>query len=403
MTESTSPQGSGQDASAAARATAADALPAAGPAPGSSANAGSAGDAQSAEAFGLLERFPNAGWIGLGVALTVAFFYLLAPILTPFALAGVLAYVLHPGVNWLAQRRFPRALGSILMVILCAAVMLGLVLILLPVLEREVVAMDEKFPSLVTQANTRLMPLLEQWLGVTIRLDPSALRALAMQQVGQQDVVSSLLARFGSGGLAVLEAFGTLTLVPVVLFYLLLDAHQFALRLESTIPRRWLELTMGFLREIDTVLAQFLRGQLTVMLVLAIYYSSALAIAGFDSALPIGVLTGLLIFIPYVGFALGLMLALLVALLQFANWQAALSILAIYGVGQVLEGFFLTPRLVGERIGLHPLVVIFALLAFGHVFGFFGVLVALPSSAVLLVALRRLRQRYLASSFYRDN
>jgi predicted PurR-regulated permease PerM len=139
------------------------------------------------------------------------------------------------------------------------------------------------------------------------------------------------------------------------------------------------------------------------MLVLAIYYSSALAIAGFDSALPIGVLTGLLIFIPYVGFALGLMLALLVALLQFANWQAALSILAIYGVGQVLEGFFLTPRLVGERIGLHPLVVIFALLAFGHVFGFFGVLVALPSSAVLLVALRRLRQRYLASSFYRDN
>jgi predicted PurR-regulated permease PerM len=376
-----------------------DGAPSAAPPPSEPAWAGALREAP----LGLRERYPNAGWIGLGVAAVVAFFYLLAPILTPFALAGVLAYVLHPGVNWLERRGLPRALGSILMVVLCAAAMLGLVLILLPVLEREITAMDEKFPSLVMQANTRLMPLINEWLGVTIQLDASALRTLAMQQVGQQDMVSTLLSRFGSGGLAVLEAFGTLALVPVVLFYLLLDAHQFALRFESAIPRHWHRQTMQFLREIDSVLAQFLRGQLTVMLVLAIYYSSALGIAGFDSALPIGVLTGLLIFIPYVGFALGLILASLVALLQFATWQAELGILAIYGIGQVLEGFFLTPRLVGERIGLHPLVVIFALLAFGHVFGFFGVLVALPSSAVLLVALRHLRQRYQASAFYRGN
>jgi predicted PurR-regulated permease PerM len=346
------------------------------------------------------ERLASGAWIGLGAAFVLLFFYLLAPILTPFAFGGVLAYLLLPGADWLQRRGLPRSLASVLMVLLCAALALGLLLILVPVLEREALALDQKLPALVTQFNAQLAPAIEQWLGVTVRIDSAALRALALQQVGQQDVVSALLAKFGSGGLAVLEAIGTLVLVPVVLLYLLLDARPFLARIESSIPRRWHDQTLQMLGEIDTVLAQFLRGQLTVMLVLAIYYSTALAIAGFESALPIGLLTGLLIFIPYVGFTLGLALASLAALLQFSTWQAGLSLALIYGVGQIVEGFFLTPRLVGERIGLHPLIVIFALLAFGHVFGFFGVLVALPASAVLLVALRRLRQRYLASAFY---
>jgi predicted PurR-regulated permease PerM len=340
-------------------------------------------------------------WIALAVVAVVAFFYLLAPILAPFALSGVLAYVLHPGADRLQRIGLPRAAASGLMVLFCGALAVGLVLILFPVLEREFIALDEKLPALAAQLNTRVTPLLRQWLGIEPHFDASALRALAMQQVGQQDVMTALLARFGSGSLALLEAFGTLALVPVVLFYLLLDAQPFRARFEAALPRRWHAQILQILAEVDAVLAQFLRGQLTVMLVLAVYYSAALALAGFDSALPIGVLTGLLIFIPYVGFALGLLLASLVAVLQFGTWQAAASVLAIYAVGQVLEGFFLTPRLVGQRIGLHPLAVIFALLAFGHVFGFLGVLVALPSSAVALVALRRLRRRYLDSDFYR--
>jgi predicted PurR-regulated permease PerM len=286
------------------------------------------------------------------------------------------------------------------MVVLSAAVALGLLLILFPVLEREAVALDERLPGLIAVLNEQVAPLLQRWLGLHVRFDPAVLRSLAMQHVGQQDFVSNMLSRFSSGGIAVLGVIGTIVLVPVVLFYLLLDIRAFGERLETAIPRRWHDQTLHFLADIDAVLSQFLRGQLTVMLVLAAYYSVALAIAGFDSALPIGLLTGLLIFIPYVGFALGLVLASLVALLQFATWQAALTILGIYGLGYVVESFLLTPRLVGERIGLHPLAVIFALLAFGHVFGFFGVLVALPTSAVLLVALRRVRERYLASSFY---
>jgi predicted PurR-regulated permease PerM len=157
---------------------------------------------------------------------------------------------------------------------------------------------------------------------------------------------------------------------------------------------------VGMVAEIDSLLSQFLRGQLGVMTALALYYSSALALAGFDSALPIGILTGMLAFVPYVGYSIGLVLALGAGLLQFEGWYGPAMVALVYVLGQVLEGFVLTPRLVGERIGLHPLAVIFALLAFAQLFGFFGVLVALPSSAVLLVALRRLKRAYFESAFY---
>jgi predicted PurR-regulated permease PerM len=151
------------------------------------------------------------------------------------------------------------------------------------------------------------------------------------------------------------------------------------------------------------VLSQYLRGQILVMAILAAYYCVALWLADIPSALSIGVVTGLLIFIPYLGFATGLILALLVATLQFAGWGPIVAVLIVYGIGQLLEGFLLTPFLVGERIGLHPLAVIFALMAFGQLFGFFGVLAALPASAALLVGLREVRALYLASRFYRGN
>jgi predicted PurR-regulated permease PerM len=147
-------------------------------------------------------------------------------------------------------------------------------------------------------------------------------------------------------------------------------------------------------------LGQYLRGQLLVMLAMAAFYSIGMAFFGLDLALPIGIFTGLAMFVPYLGFGLGLILALLAGALQFASIKAVVMVVAVYGVGQVLESLVLTPRLVGERIGLHPLAVIFALLAFGQLFGFVGVLVALPASAVLLVALRRLQANYLASKLY---
>jgi len=153
--------------------------------------------------------------------------------------------------------------------------------------------------------------------------------------------------------------------------------------------------------QIDRVLAEFLRGQLSVMGVLAVYYVVGLLIVGLQFAVPIGILTGLLVFVPYVGFGLGFILGVLAALLQWHGWPGFIAVLAVYGVGQLLEGYVLVPWLVGDRIGLHPLAVIFALLAFGHLFGFAGVLLALPASAALLVGLRHLRGAYHDSLLYR--
>jgi predicted PurR-regulated permease PerM len=189
-------------------------------------------------------------------------------------------------------------------------------------------------------------------------------------------------------------------LIPVVLFYLLMDWPALVERVQALIPPRLRAAVVGFLDECDAVLGQYLRGQLLVMLVLAVYYAGALALAGFDLALPVGVFTGLAIFIPYLGFGLGCVLALLAGVLQFASWYGVAAVAVIYGVGQVVESLYLTPRLVGERIGLNPLAVIFALLAFGHLLGFVGILIALPLSAVALVALQRIRSAYLSSKLY---
>jgi predicted PurR-regulated permease PerM len=347
------------------------------------------------------ERVQTGIWAGVGLAL-LALLYLLAPVLAPFALAAMFAYLLVPGVDWLQRHRLPRWLAALMMIVLAALIVFGLLLILVPVLRRELAALQAQFPALLEKLNAWLAPRLAAWLDVHVQLDAQWLRQLLTEHMaGHDDLVARIVAHARAGGVALLGAVGTLVLVPAVLFYTLLDYHAFKQRFETLIPRRWHAQTTAILAEIDALLAQFLRGQLSVMLALAVYYSAALALAGFATALPIGLLTGLLSFIPYVGFAIGLALALLAALLQFDALYGVIAVAIVYGVGQLVESFFLTPRLVGERIGLHPIAVIFALLAFGHVFGFFGVLLALPASAALLVALRRLKQAYVSSDFYR--
>ena len=181
-----------------------------------------------------------------------------------------------------------------------------------------------------------------------------------------------------------------------------LCGHEDKATTEIYVKQRWRETVQGFLDETDGVLGQYLRGQLLVMGVLAVYYAVALALVGLNLALPIGVFTGLAVFVPYLGFGLGMVLAVLAAVLEFQSVAGVALVVGVYLVGQVVESLFLTPRLVGEAIGLHPIAVIFALLAFGHLFGFVGVLIALPASAVLLVAIRRARRQYLASALYLD-
>ena len=343
-------------------------------------------------------------WLGVGLLLG-ALLWLLAPVLAPFIVAAVLAYALHPLVLRLAGPRrggWRHALAVLLVELLALAALLGLVLLLVPVLVREWPLLRQQLPGLLDRLDVALQPVLAS-LGVSVSLDLQDLKAQLRDwlSANREDWMAPLLASLKVGGSAALTVVGYLVLVPVALFFLLHDWERLVAQLFALVPPRWRSAVDGFALECDAVLGEYLRGQLLVMLALAVYYTAGLALFGLDLALPIGVFTGLAVFVPYLGFGLGLALALLAALLQFEPGHALLLVAVVYGLGQQIESFVLTPRLVGERIGLHPLAVILALMAFGQLLGFVGVLMALPASAVLLVALRRLRQGYLDSSLYR--
>ncbi|HZS81135.1 MAG TPA: AI-2E family transporter [Herbaspirillum sp.] len=351
------------------------------------------------------EQKQSLPWFLVGLLLA-GILVLLGPMLTPFVVAAILAYALNPGVDWLATRRagrfyLPRALAVLIVILLLMLTVLALILVVMPVLLKEIPLLQRQIPDFLDKLNATVAPHLGEY-GIHVRLDIIGIKKILTQQLvtNGDEIWAPVLASLKTGGSALLTWLVNLLFIPMLLFYLLQDWHPFIERLRHMIPRRWVGKISHMAEEVDDLLAQYLRGQLLVMLILAAYYSIALGIVGFDIALPVGILTGVLVFIPYVGFGLGLTLALIAAVLQFTSLYGLMAVAIIYGVGQVVESFILTPQLVGERIGLHPLVVIFALLAFGQLFGFVGVLLALPASAIVSVGVRHLRQRYLSSSFY---
>ncbi len=351
------------------------------------------------------DRLQTLLWSGSGLALLWLLFAL-SPILTPFLLGGILAYICAPMVERMERRGAPRAIGVLLVMLLILALLVSLVLILVPLIRDEVQQLAARLPDGVALWNDSVVPWIRQHFGfqLHLKLDPASLQKFfSSHWDNAQNILQGLLPSLKIGGMAVLGILTNLILTPVAMLYLLLDWDILLQRVGNAIPRPWQARALRILGNIDAVLAEFLRGQISVMLLLAIYYSVGLWLAGINFAMPVGILTGLLIFIPYLGYAIGISLALLVALLQFEGMEPLIGVLVVYGIGQVLEGFILTPWLVGKRIGLHPLAVIFALLAFGQLFGFFGVLLALPASATLLVGLREVSALYFASRLYRGD
>ena len=338
------------------------------------------------------------------IALAGLLLWVLSPVLMPFVVAAVLAYVLSPlvkGLLRISAGALPVLLAVGVVELLFLVLALAILLLVVPILAKELPLMREQLPGLLLKAQAVLAPWLKE-LGIEMALDPASLKAFIIKyfNTSVEDSLDGWLTSLRIGGSVALAVVGNVVLIPVALFYLLADWDRFVAQVVGLVPQRMRPGFDGFVAEVDEVLGQYLRGQLTVMVILAVFYTAGLALFGLDLALPIGVFSGLAVVIPYLGFGVGLVLALLAGLLQFAAWKAALMVAVVFGLGQVLEGFVLTPRLVGERIGLHPLAVIFALLAFGLVFGFVGVLVALPASAILLVCLRRARQRYLTSHLF---
>ena len=346
----------------------------------------------------------NYVWIVAAALVLVLGLRYLGPVLTPFLIGAILAYLGTPLVDWATRHKISRGLATTFAVMLFGILLLVLFLILIPLVQTEVALAARRLPELVAQLVARVTPWLEQNLGITVAFDLESLKTLVAENMDEARALSlQVLAGVRTGSLIVVSLLVNLALIPVVMFYLLRDGRMISAHLMSLVPRDWLPKTRTIVGDIDTVLAEFLRGQLMVMIVLAAYYAIALSLAGLDRALAIGVLTGLLVFVPYVGFGLGLTLGVLAALLQWTGWPAFIAVLAVYGVGQLVESYVLVPYLVGDRIGLHPLAVIFALLAFGQLFGFAGVLLALPASAALLVGLRHLRAAYFDSPVYRGN
>lgn len=339
-------------------------------------------------------------WLAL-VSIVGALIYLLSPILTPFLLAGIIAYIFNPLVTRITIWKISRTLGTILVMTLLLSLFTALILIMVPLFEREVSRLIEKVPAYLETVRNSLGPWLETQLGISLQLDITLLKQMLTQNwQSAGGIVAKLVTLFTSGGVATMKFLLNLVLVPVVLFFLLRDWTLLVRFVDEMIPRHWYEQINLLAREIDRVLAEFLRGQLSVMLLMSIYYAMGLWLVGLEFALEIGVIAGVLVFVPYLGMVIGLILASLVALIQFQEWSSLILVWIVLGVGQSLENMVVVPWLVGNRIGLHPVVVIFALLAFGMLFGFVGLLLALPASAVLLVWLRHVRKKYLESTLY---
>ncbi|ANG62573.1 AI-2E family transporter [Marinobacterium aestuarii] len=342
-------------------------------------------------------------WFLLIVTLILgALVYMLAPILTPFLVGALLAYLFDPVADRLEAAKFGRTGAVVTVFVFMTAVLALTVLLLLPQLGRQIQVLLERVPMIIDLVEKRLVPLLESTLGVDLAaMDLGTLKSML---AGNWQQTGSLMAQLAGGitrsGLAVLAWIANLVLIPVVLFYLLRDWDLMMARIRMLLPRYLEPRVALWANECDEVLGAFIKGQLLVMLALGIIYAVGLWLVGLDIALLIGMLAGLASIVPYMGFIIGIFVAGIAAFIQFQDPMVLFWVGAVFAVGQALEGMVLTPLLVGDRIGLHPVAVIFAIMAGGQLFGFVGVLLALPVAAVIMVLLRHLHQGYKSSTLY---
>ncbi len=328
--------------------------------------------------------------------------YLLSPVLTPFLISALLAYLGDPLVDRLEAFRVRRTLGVVaVFAAMFIAALLSLV-VLLPMLEQQATSLIQGIPQGLESLQEKIAPRLASVLGAdVIEFDIPAVRQAIVDHWRQGGtVVGELISHISRSGQFLMGWLAYLLLIPVVTFYLLRDWDHLVDAVRGLLPKRIEPVVSKLAGEIDAVLAEFLRGQLTLMAALAAIYTVGLWMVGLDLAVFIGMLAGIVSFVPYLGVIVGILVAGFAALIQFQDVIHLVGVAFVFGVGQLLEGFVLSPILVGDRIGLHPVAVIFAVMAGGQLFGFFGVLLALPVAAVIVVLLRHSRDEYFQSEIY---
>jgi predicted PurR-regulated permease PerM len=337
-------------------------------------------------------------------AIIVYLIWLLGPVLMPFALGAMLGYLGDPLADRLERWGLGRNWAATLVFLVLLVVFGGVLLLLIPLVSRQVESVIQNLPHYADWAQNTAWP----WLQARLHLDPHALdsdRVLAMAKAhlgSVGDVATLLLAKLTSSGVGIALWLTNLVLVPVVAFYLLRDWDRLVATIDHMLPRSIQPTVAHLAHESDLILGAFVRGQLLVMLALGAFYGAGLALVGLNVGPLIGMVAGLLSFVPYLGFIIGFVAAIIAALVQFGDWTHVLLVCGVFGVGQLLEGYVLVPKLVGDKIGLHPVAVIFAVMAGGYLFGFLGVLLALPAASVIMVLLRYLLERYRLSELYTE-
>jgi predicted PurR-regulated permease PerM len=339
----------------------------------------------------------------IGFVVTVAILWVLRPILLPFVAGLAIAYFLNPVVDDLASRKIPRFLGA-LFVLAGFAVIISLVaLLILPLLQDQVGALINTIPDYTQRVHAHLIPWFDTWLARFSPDDVQKIRDAAGQYAGN---VASLVGRaiqsVVNGGLAILDVLALLIITPVVAFYMMRDWPKLAATVDSLLPRRHYDLIHAQLHEIDRTLSGFVRGQAMVCVCLGLVYGLGLTAAGLPYSAAIGVTAGILSFIPYVGTTFAWISSIALSLVQFEDLSHIVFVAVVLVSGHVLEAYILTPRLVGHRVGLHPVWILFALITGARLMGFTGVLIAVPLAAVLGVLIRFAVTQYKNSALYKD-
>jgi len=342
-------------------------------------------------------------WQLIAIALLLCgAFYVLAPVLTPFAIAAMFAYLFDPLADRLERLKLSRN-AAVGIVFLGLTLLLVLVLLLLvPFLERQVANFVRHLPDWIAWFQNVAVPWLNQKFDTNLETPDAAQISAILQEHWKEagGAAAMVVATVSKSGIAVVTWVVHVIVVPVVFFYLLRDWDIMVARIHELLPRSIEPTVTRLASESDETLSAFVRGQLSVMIVLGILYALGLWAVGLDTGPLIGIIAGLISFVPYLGAIIGVLAGVIAALAQYGDWLHLILVLVVFTVGHLLEGYVLVPRLVGEKIGLHPVAVIFAILAGGELFGFLGVLLALPLASVVMVLLRYLHERYRDSALY---
>lgn len=339
-------------------------------------------------------------WLAVFVVVSILI-YLLAPILMPFISAAVLAYIADPLVDKLEKKMSRSIAVSVVFFVLSLGAILVL-LIILPLVEKQIVVLAEKLPLYIDRAQNYLLPLLKDKFDFDVaRFDLNMLKqSFSEYWKAAGGIAANIVSSISHSGIVLVGWIANFLLMLVVTFYLLRDWDILVAKVHALIPRNNEKMIVVIAKESDEVIGAFFRGQMLVMLALSVVYTVGLMIVGLDTALLIGVLSGVVSFVPYLGFIVGIAIASIAALMQFQEAMPLLYVAIVFMTGQMLEGMLLTPLLVGDKIGLHPVAVIFAVLAGGQLFGFVGILLALPVAAVIAVVLRHAHESYTSSELY---